>query len=99
MVTHEFAPAYSAAPAYRAAPTTTMQAAPPDLTSLSALIFTLLGSIIMAVVGVRMFTAYTKKAWGELITELVAIVFVGWFVWFPDSAKATITVIIHQVFG
>ncbi len=71
----------------------------PSLTSFSALIFTLLGSIIMVVVAIRMFTAYTKKNWGELITELIAVVFVGWFVWFPDSAKTTIVAIIHQIFG
>ncbi len=71
----------------------------PSLTSISSLIFTLLGSIIMVVVAIRMFTAYTKKNWGELITELIAVVFVGWFVWFPDSAKTTIVAIIHQIFG
>ena len=70
-----------------------------SLDGVSSLIFTLLGSIIMAVVGVRMFTAYTKKAWGELITELVAVVFIGWFVWFPGSAQTTIQGIIHGVFG
>ena len=74
-------------------------AAVPSLTSFSSLIFTLLGSIIMAVVAVRMFTAYTKKNWGELITVLIAVLFVGWFVWFPDGAKATLVAIIHQIFG
>jgi hypothetical protein len=74
-------------------------AAMPSLTGFSSMIFTLLGSIIMVVVAIRMFTAYTKKAWGELITELIAVIFVGWFVWFPDSAKTTIVAFIHQIFG
>jgi hypothetical protein len=71
----------------------------PSLTGFSSLIFTLLGSVIMVVVAIRMFTAYAKKNWGELITELIAVIFVGWFVWFPDSAKTTIVAIIHQIFG
>lgn len=81
-----------------AEPTVTMLAAP-DLTSLSNLIFTVLGTIIMAFVAVRMFFAYTKKNWGELITELVAIVFVGWFIWFPESAKSTLQAIVQGIFG
>ena len=82
--------------------TTVSAAAPlavPSLTSFSSLLFTLLGSIIMVVVAIRIFTAYTKKNWGELITELIAVIVVGWFIWFPDSAKATIVAIIHQIFG
>jgi len=73
--------------------------AAPSLTGFSSLIFTLLGSVIMVVVAIRMFTAYAKKNWGELITELIAVIFVGWFIWFPGSAKATIVAIIHQIFG
>ncbi len=71
----------------------------PDLSSFATSILTILGSLLMAVVGVRMFTAYTKKNWGEFVTETVAVVFVGWFIWFPDSAKGTIVAIIHQIFG
>ena len=76
-----------------------VEVALPDLSSFSASILTLLGSVLMAVVGIRMFTAYAKKNWGEFITEGIAVVFTGWFVWFPDSAKATIIAIIHQIFG
>ena len=81
-----------------AEPTVTMLAAP-NLTSLSNLIFTVLGTIIMAFVAVRMFFAYTKKNWSEMIVELVAICFVGWFVWFPESAKATLQAIVQGIFG
>jgi hypothetical protein len=81
-----------------AGPSTTMLAAP-TLTGVSALIFTVLGTIIMAFVAVRMFIAYTKKNWGELITELAAVIFVGWFVWFPDSATTTIKALIQGIFG
>lgn len=76
-----------------------VQFALPDLTSFATSILTILGSVLMAVVGVRMFTAYAKKNWGEFVTECVAVIFVGWFVWFPDNAKTTIQAIIHQVFG
>ena len=71
----------------------------PNLDGFKNQILTLVGVAFIIVIVVRMFTAYAKKNWGELVVEMVAIVFVGWFVWFPDSAIATIKAIIQSIFG
>jgi hypothetical protein len=74
-------------------------AAAPSIDSLSSLILTLVGSAFVIVIVVRMFTAYAKKNWGELITELVAVLFVGWFVWDSASAITTLKGIVTGIFG
>ncbi len=71
----------------------------PSIDSLSSLILTLVGSAFVIVIVVRMFTAYAKKNWGELITELVAILFVGWFIWNTTGAITTLKGIVTGIFG
>ena len=73
--------------------------AAPSIESLSTLILTLVGSAFVVVIVVRMFTAYAKKNWGELITELVAILFVGWFIWDTAGAIATLKGVVTGIFG
>jgi hypothetical protein len=74
-------------------------AAAPSIESLSTLILTLVGSAFVVVIVVRMFTAYAKKNWGELITELVAILFVGWFIWDTAGAITTLKGVVSGIFG
>ena len=81
------------------AATAAVMPAVPSIDSLSSLILTLVGSAFIIVIVVRMFTAYAKKAWGELITELVAILFVGWFIWDTTGAIATLKGIVTSIFG
>ena len=71
----------------------------PSIDSLSSLVLTLVGSAFVIVIVVRMFTAYAKKNWGELITELVAILFVGWFIWDTTGAITTLKGIVTGIFG
>ncbi len=71
----------------------------PSIDSLSSLILTLIGSAFVIVIVVRMFTAYAKKNWGELITELVAVLFVGWFIWDTTGAITTLKGIVTGIFG
>lgn len=73
--------------------------AAPTLDSLSSTILTLVGSAFVIVIVVRMFTAYAKKNWGELITELVAVLFVGWFIWDTDGAISTLKGLVTGIFG
>ena len=74
-------------------------AAAPTLDSLSSTILTLVGSAFVIVIVVRMFTAYAKKNWGELITELVAVLFVGWFIWDTTGAITTLKGLVTGIFG
>ena len=71
----------------------------PSIDSLSSLILTLVGSAFVIVIVVRMFTAYAKKNWGELITELVAVLFVGWFIWDTTGAINTLKGFVTSIFG
>ena len=73
--------------------------AAPTLDSLSSTILTLVGSAFVIVIVVRMFTAYAKKNWGELITELVAVLFVGWFIWDTTGAISTLKGLVTGIFG
>jgi hypothetical protein len=73
--------------------------AAPTLDSLSQTILTLVGSAFVIVIVVRMFTAYAKKNWGELITELVAVLFVGWFIWDTTGAITTLKGLVTGIFG
>ena len=73
--------------------------AAPSIDSLSNLVLTLVGSAFVIVIVVRMFTAYAKKNWGELITELVAVLFVGWFIWDTAGAISTLKGIVTGIFG
>lgn len=81
--------------------TTTPQtpAALPQFDSIGAAILTILGSLFMVILVIRVFNAWVTKKWGEMVTEIVAAIFVGWFVFAPDNAKATIIAFVHQIFG
>ncbi|GGM15973.1 hypothetical protein [Nakamurella endophytica] len=87
----------AAAAAHMAAPTTTL--ALPQFDSLKNTIITILVSLFMVILIVRMFTAWAQKRWGEMIAEGAAAIFAGWFVFAPDNAQATIVAIVHQIFG
>ncbi len=71
----------------------------PNFDSFGTSIITILGSIVFVILAIRIVVAYGKKQWGEMITEIIAVVFVGWFVWFPDPAKTTIKDVAKSIFG
>jgi hypothetical protein len=48
---------------------------------------------------VRIATAYGKKQWGEIVTELMAAVFVFYACFFTDAFVNTIKTIGQSVFG
>lgn len=62
-------------------------------------VISILGTIVFIVLVVRMVVAYGKKQYGEMITEILAAIFVFWFVFFPDNAKQTIKDIVQSIFG
>jgi len=74
-------------------------AALPQFDSLKNALITILGSVVMIILLIRIVTAYGKKQYGEMITELLAVVFVAWFVFTPDSAQSTIKALAKMIFG
>lgn len=71
----------------------------PNFDSFGNTIISILGTIVFIVLAIRMVVAYGKKQYGEMITELIAAIFVFWFVFFPDNAKDTIKAITQSIFG
>ena len=71
----------------------------PSFTSFGSTILTLLGSLFLVVLVVRMFSAWVQKKWAEFITEFAAAIFIGWFIFDSAGAVATIKSIVTQIFG
>ncbi len=71
----------------------------PQFDSVKNALITILGSVVMIILLIRIVTAYGKKQYGEMITELLAVVFVAWFVFTPDSAQNTIKALAKMIFG
>jgi len=74
-------------------------AALPTFATFGSTIMTILGSIFLVVLVVRMFSAWVQKKWGEFVTEFAAAVFIGWFIFDSTSALATIQGFVKQIFG
>lgn len=71
----------------------------PSFEGLSNTIISILGTLVFIILAVRIVVAYGKKQWGEMVVELIAAVFVFWFVFFPDNAKNTIKQVAQSIFG
>lgn len=74
-------------------------AADPSLTSIEALAMRLLGSGLIILVAWRIMSAWTRRAYGELVMEIAAVVLVSFFVVTPDSAMTFIGTLRTDVFG
>lgn len=81
------------------AETVSYVAAMPSLDSFKNIVITLVGTLVIIILVIRVTTAYAKKQWGELVTEVIAIVVIGWFVWNTDGAISTIKEISAGIFG
>ena len=71
----------------------------PQFDSFGKTILTILSSLFLTVLVIRMFIAWAQKKYGEMVTEIVAAIFIGWFLFAPDNAIATIKAIVTQIFG
>ena len=71
----------------------------PQFDSFKNTIITILASVFMIVLIVRIFTAWVQKRWGEIIAELAMAIVAGWFVFAPNNAETTIKAIVTQIFG
>ena len=57
------------------------------------------GNLFAAFLAVRALGHFIKKEWGEMVTLVVAAVFVGAIVWAPDTVKAFLTGVWDKVAG
>ena len=70
-----------------------------SLETLKTVILGAVGTFVIIVLVVRMATAYAKKQWGELVTEVAAAVVVFYACFFTDNFVAVIKQIGQGIFG
>lgn len=70
-----------------------------DLSGLKDWIIVLAGNIFIVILVVRALGAYAKRDWGDLVTNLVVAVVIGFLVYANDSAVALIKHLANLAFG
>lgn len=63
------------------------------------LVIKIVGNLFIIVLVVRAFSAYAKKAWGELITEIVVAIVLICFIYLTDQTIAILKWIAGGVIG
>lgn len=58
-----------------------------DLSGIQNTVVTTVATVILIVLIVRLVGAYFRRAWGEMVAEVVFVLVIGFFVWFPDAAE------------
>lgn len=70
-----------------------------DLSGVTGVVLSALASILLLFAAVKIFTAYASRSWGLIVTEIVAVLVVGWFIWTPNAAIATMQSVTAGIFG
>lgn len=70
-----------------------------DLSGFTNVVLKLVGSIVLIILIVRLVNAYGKRQWGELVTEILAFIVIGFVVYFPQQALALLKSIMTSIFG
>lgn len=77
----------------------TYQMAVPNLTSVSGIVLSLVGTLFTILMVTKIVSAWAKKDWGALVLEAVAGAVVAFFVFAPTTATAVLTSIGTGIFG
>lgn len=64
-----------------------------------ATVLSALASVLLLWAAVKIFMAYASRSWGLMVTEVIAVLVVGWFIWTPNSAISTLQSVSSTVFG
>lgn len=70
-----------------------------DLSGLKDWIIVLAGNIFIVILVVRALGAYAKRDWGDMVTNFVVAVVIGFLVYANDSAVALIKHLANLAFG
>lgn len=57
-----------------------------NVDGLRTIVLTVLGTLFVIILVIRVFNHWTKSDWGKLVGELVLAIIVAFFVYFPDTA-------------
>lgn len=64
-----------------------------DFSGIQNTVVRIVGSLLIIILVIRAAIAYAKRSWGELVSEVVFVLVIGWFVWFPTNAIETLKAI------
>ena len=78
---------------------TTVYTAAISFDGVKTMVLAAAGTLVAVILIIRIVSAYAKKNWGEIITEIAGVVVVLWFVSSPDSAIGTLNTIRQSIFG
>ncbi len=70
-----------------------------NLDTIKTTILGAIGTIVIIILFVRIATAYGKRQWGEIVTEMMAAVVVFYACFFTDQFVNTIKSIGQAIFG
>jgi len=70
-----------------------------DVSGVSGTLLSALASILLMVAATKIFMAYASRSWGLIVTEVLAVLVVGWFIWTPESAIDTLKAVTGGIFG
>lgn len=70
-----------------------------NLDGIKQAVFTLLGVLLMIVLGVRAFWSYMEDKPGRMMAQILGAMACGVFVFFPDTAENILKGVIQSVIG
>ena len=70
-----------------------------DFSGLQNDVIQVVASVIILILVVRLAMAYGRRAWGEMIGEVLFVLVIGWVVWFPDSAETALKSVTGGITG
>lgn len=70
-----------------------------SLDGMKTTVLGVLGTVIVILLCWRVTAAWAKKGYGEIVVEVIAAIVIGWFVFTPDSAMATLASWRTSIFG
>ena len=77
----------------------TFQMAVPNLTSVSSIVLSIVGTLFTVLMVTKVVSAWARKEWGVMVMEAVAGAAVAFFVFAPTTATAVLTSIGTGIFG
>ncbi len=76
-----------------------LAAAAPNLDGVKNTVIQIAATVLVIVLVFRLLSAWTKRSYGEIIVEIVAVLVIGFFIWTPDSAVAALQGITSSIFA
>lgn len=70
-----------------------------DLSGITATVLQVLASLILIILAFRVSAAWIQRGWGLIVAEVAMVLIVGYFVWFPNSAIASLKSIVQAATG